>query len=232
MKTANGRRVSMNDVPLGKGRIQSLSDGVFAVALALMGIQLAAPSVPGGRIRFELLGKLSDSAPGFLVFAGAFLATANFWYLQHLTFHFIRHTNRVLIWVNLVFLLFVATLPFCATTLSRFPLDFAAQFMFFGNLLAMGLVLNWHWYYAIHHYMVTPEMDVDVGRRVTTQLRVLPSACALAIPLATIRGDLCYYAFVWVLLLAPIIERWRRPKKETLVRLPLSPEERPRGAKD
>jgi hypothetical protein len=41
----------------------------------------------------------------------------------------------------------------------------------------------------------------------------VPSACALALPLAIIRTDLSFYAFLWVLLLEPLIEYWTRPRK-------------------
>jgi hypothetical protein len=61
--------------------------------------------------------------------------------------------------------------------------------------------------------MVDPEMDVDVTHRVSSRLRILPSACAVALPLAIIRTDLSFYGFAWVLLLEPLVERWTRPRK-------------------
>lgn len=61
--------------------------------------------------------------------------------------------------------------------------------------------------------MVDPELGVEVTHRVSSRLRILPSACALALPLAIIRTDLSFYAFLWVLLLEPLIEHWTRPRK-------------------
>jgi uncharacterized membrane protein len=213
MKTATGSRAKLAGVPLGKARIQSLSDAVFAVAMALVILQVKIPEIPGRASHAELLARIGEMWPAFLTFLATFLLAGVFWYLQHLTFHFIRQTNHVLIWLNLLFLMFVATLPLSSGMLSRYSFLTIAHFFYFGNLLLLGLLLNWHWYYALRHYMVDPEMDVDVTHRVSSRLRILPSACAVALPLAIIRTDLSFYAFAWVLLLEPLVERWTRPRK-------------------
>ena len=223
MKAAPGRAVYLNDVPLGKGRIQSLSDAVIAVSMGVMVLQLAIPVIAGGASQ-DLLFRLSQMAPAFLVCAGGFVAVAALWHFQHLTFHFIRHTNGVLLWLNLFFLMFVAALPFSVFVLGRYPMSAAAQLLFFGHLLAMSVTLNWHWYYAIRRYMVAPEMDVDIGHRLTGQLRLLPAACVLALALAPIRADVAYFGFGWVLLMGPIFERFRKPKDEPIVRRSPPPE--------
>jgi uncharacterized membrane protein len=213
MKPANGTRARLAGVPLGKARIQSLSDAVFAVAMTLVILQVRIPEVSGSAASSELLARVGEMWPAFLAFLATFLLAGAFWYLQHLTFHFIRHTNHILIWLNLVFLMFVGVLPLSSAMLIRFPDQPVSHFFYFGNLLALGLMLNWHWYYAVRHCMVDPELDVEVTHRVSSRLRILPSACALALPLAIIRTDLSFYAFVWVLLLEPLVERWTRPRK-------------------
>ena len=213
MKPANGTRARLTGVPLGKARIQSLSDAIFAVAMTLVILQVKVPEVSGSAAPSELLARIGEMWPALLGFIATFLLASAFWYLHHLTFHFIRQTNHRLIWLNLVFLLFVGVLPLSSAMLSRFPNHVVAHFFYFGNLLALGLMLNWHWYYAVRHYMVDPEMDVEVSHRVSSRLRIVPSACALALPLAIIRTDLSFYAFLWVLLLEPLIEYWTRPRK-------------------
>ncbi|MGO9094782.1 MAG: TMEM175 family protein [Bryobacteraceae bacterium] len=213
MKSAEVRRSRLGDVPLGKARIQSLSDAVFAFALALLILQVKIPVVAPNASRAELLAKAGEMWPAFVGFFGTFLLAGALWYLQHLTFHFIRHTNHILIWLNLVFLLFVAVLPLSLGMLIHFPVETIGHLIYFSDLLALGLMLNWHWYYAVKHNMVDPDLDVALTHRVASRLRILPSACALALPVAVIRTDLSVYAFIWVLLLEPFVERWTRPAK-------------------
>jgi uncharacterized membrane protein len=220
MKSADGIRPRLANVPLGKARIQSLSDAVFGVAMTLLILQVKIPEVFGDAAHSDLLSRIGEMWPAFLGYCGTFLLAGACWYLQHLTFHFIRQTNHILIWLNLVFLLFVGMLPLTGGMLSRFPNQAVAHFFYFGDLLALGLMLNWHWYYAVRHYLVDPEMDVEVTHRVSTRLRIVPSACALALPLAIIRTDLSFYAFLWVLLLEPLIEHWTRPRKSGRASVP------------
>lgn len=208
MKMVNGRRTRLNDVPLGKARTQSLSDGVFAVAMGLLAMQIPIPQA-GNTDHATLLQAIGAMTPSILAFGGTFLLAGAFWYLQHLTFHFIRQTDHVLIWINIVFLMFVAGLPFSAGMLGRFPEQPMAYPLYFGNVLALGVMLNWHWYYATRKYMVDPEADMDLLVRISSRLRVIPSAAALGMALGTIHPKLGLGGFVWVVLLEPFIERWR-----------------------
>ncbi len=209
MKTINGHRSQLNSVPLGKSRTQSLSDGVFAVTMGLLAMQVQIPQLPADTDPAKLLEGIGAMMPSIVVFGGAFLLAGLFWYLQHLTFHFIRQTNHVLIWINIVFLMFVAGLPFCAGMLSRFPNQALAYPFFFGDVLAVSVTLNWHWYYATRKYMVDPEADMDLMVRISSRLRVIPSAAALALALGTLNAQLGVAGFIWVLLLEPFFERWR-----------------------
>ncbi len=209
MKTMNGHRARLNGVPLGKARTQSLSDGVFAIAMGLLALQIQIPQLPRDTDHATLLGEIGAMIPSILVFGGTFLLAGAFWYLQHLTFHFIRQTNHVLIWINIVFLMFVAGLPFSAGMLSRFPNQPMAYPFYFGDVLALGITLNWHWYYATRKYMVDPEADMDLLVRISSRMRVIPTAAALGLALGTIHPQLGVAGFVWVLLLEPFIEKWR-----------------------
>ena len=204
-----GRRASVNSVPLGKSRTQSLSDGVFAVAMGLLAIQIQIPQLPAGAESGRLLEAIGVMAPSIVVFGGTFLLAGVFWYLQHLTFHFIRHTDHVLIWINIVFLMFVAGLPFSAGMLGRFPDQPLVYPCYFGNVLALGIMANWHWHYARRKYMVDPEADLDLLAKITSRLRIIPAAAALALALGTLHPKLGAAGFVWVLLLQPFFERWR-----------------------
>jgi uncharacterized membrane protein len=205
----NGHRARLNGVPLGKTRTQSLSDGIFAVAMGLLAFQIQIPQLPGDVDRARLFEAIGAMVPSLLIFGGTFLLAGAFWYLQHVTFHFIRQTNHKLIWINIVFLMFVAGLPFSAGMLSRFPNQPLAYPFYFGDVLALGIMLNWHWHYATRKYMVDPEADMDVLVRLSSRLRVIPTAAALALALGTIHPRLGLGGFVWVLLLEPFIEWWR-----------------------
>jgi uncharacterized membrane protein len=93
-------------VTLSKSRIEALSDGVFSIAMMLLVLKLEVPE--HHHSNNEMLRQLAA------LHVATFLVAGGFWFLHHLTFHFIRHVNGFLVWVNLIFLMFVSLLPFSA----------------------------------------------------------------------------------------------------------------------
>ena len=93
-------------------------------------------------------GKLFALRPQFLTYVVTFLIAGGFWFLHHLTFHFIRHVNQFLVWVNLLFLMFVSLLPFSSGLMGHLLMHPVSQLFYFGNMLAISLLLNLHWHYA------------------------------------------------------------------------------------
>lgn len=94
--------------PEGIGRILALSDGVFAIAITLLVIQIALPATAGA----DLPSALLRLWPRYLAYVLSFLVIARFWFSHHLAFRLITRYDGILVWLNLVLLMFVAFLPF------------------------------------------------------------------------------------------------------------------------
>jgi uncharacterized membrane protein len=96
---------------LNKNRIEALTDGVFAVVMTLLVLDISVPqisshyaidSVAAGT---ELLKRLFDLWPKILSFGISFVILAIYWVAHHRQFHYIKHSNRALIWINIMFLM-------------------------------------------------------------------------------------------------------------------------------
>jgi uncharacterized membrane protein len=133
-------------VTLSKSRVEALSDGVFSIAMTLLVLKLEVPE--HHHSNEEMLRQLLDLHPQFLSYVVTFLIAGGFWFLHHLTFHFIRHVNGVLVWINLIFLMFVSLLPFSAGLIGHLLMHPVSQLFYIGNQLAIALLLNLHWHYA------------------------------------------------------------------------------------
>jgi uncharacterized membrane protein len=154
-------------VTLSKSRIEALSDGVFAIALTLLVLKLEVPE--HHHSNQEMLRQLLDLYPQFVSYVVTFLIAGGFWYLHHLTFHFIRYVNGFLVWINLLFLMFVSLLPFSAGLMGHLLMHPVSQFFYFGNQLAIALLLNFHWQYARWRNLIIdtdPEDAKRLGYRV------------------------------------------------------------------
>jgi len=101
---------------MGRARVEAFSDGVMAVAITLLVLDLhtsAASSQP-------LLAQLATSWPAFLAYVVSFFVVGTIWVNHHLLFNAIVTVDRTVLAVNLVLLLFVCTIPFTTSQLADF----------------------------------------------------------------------------------------------------------------
>ena len=83
-------------VTFGKSRIEALSDGVFAIAMTLLVLKLEVPEGMEQHSNEEMLRQFAGfEAPQFLSYVVTFLIAGGFWFLHHLTFHFIKNVYGV-----------------------------------------------------------------------------------------------------------------------------------------
>jgi uncharacterized membrane protein len=189
-------------VTLSKSRIEALSDGVIAIAITLLVLELKVPEVMEHHSNEKMLEELLALWPQVLTYIVTFLIAGAFWYLHHLTFHFIRHVDGFLVWINLMFLMFVALLPFSSGLMSHLFVHPVSQFFYFGNQLAIALLLNIHWQYAKWKHLTTGAELRDADR---LTFRVSLSAAVFAACFVT---AIFFPAHSWVPLPAFLVVGW------------------------
>src|SRR5215467_3231249 len=98
-------------------RVLALSDGVFAIAITLLVLEIHVPDLSGG----ETLGQaLQDVRPSFVAFLISFVVIAIAWAGHRDFFSLIRRTDRNLVWLNILYLLPISVLPFGAALMARY----------------------------------------------------------------------------------------------------------------
>lgn len=173
---------------LGKNRIEALSDGVFAIAMTLLVLEIHVPDLPANASNLQLTPALLHLWPKFLSYAVSFVSLGVYWISHHNMYHVIRRADRVLLWLNLFFFLFAAFLPFSTSLLNAFRQSQVAPLFFGANLTALGWVLFLQWAYASSQ----PDMLADF---VTPEYRDALRFRFLAIPVAaTIAMLICFWS--------------------------------------
>jgi uncharacterized membrane protein len=128
---------------LGKERVETLVDGVMAIAMTLLVLEIRVPPV-GEQVAQGLLAL----APSFLAYALSFANLGVYWVGHHAQFDVIRRADRPFIWINIAFMLFVALIPFSTALLAAHPRERDAVLFYGFNLLATGMLLFANWRYA------------------------------------------------------------------------------------
>ena len=101
---------------MDRGRLEAFSDGVFAVAITLLVFNLAVPVRGQGPLGQQLAGHW----PSFAAYGVSFLTIGIIWVNHHTLFRNFATVDRVLLFLNLLMLFFVVTIPFATATLEAY----------------------------------------------------------------------------------------------------------------
>ena len=103
---------------MDSGRLEAFSDGVFAVAITLLALNLAVGGP--GRGQPTLAHQLKEHWPAFAAYAVSFATIGIIWVNHHALFRNFSHVDRPLLFVNLLLLFFVVSIPFATSTIAAY----------------------------------------------------------------------------------------------------------------
>lgn len=153
-------------------RLEALSDGVFAVAMTLLVLDLHAPAKEAITGDGDLLRALGDLAPKLLVYFMSFLTLGIFWVGQQTQLNHVARGDRNFAWINLVFLFAVTLMPFSTILMSEFILYRAALLIYWGNILLLGALLFASWSYAGRAQLLPADLAEEVRHSVRDRILV------------------------------------------------------------
>jgi uncharacterized membrane protein len=189
-------------------RLEAFSDGVFAIAITLLVLDLAVPVTPHSQQ--HLLQAVADEWPGYLGYVVSFATIGAIWLGHNGVTDYLQRANATLLRLNLLLLLFVALLPFPTRLLAEYVTKKGAERVavtIYGVtlLLAVALLLLL-WRYAVHARLVHPDLKDEeitlLTRRLTPGLASYAAwiVVGLFLPLVAVVG----YFLVALFFLLPI----------------------------
>jgi uncharacterized membrane protein len=163
-------------------RIEAFSDGVFGVAITLLVIDIHVPSFPHEPSNPEMWLALCGIWPKLLVFAVSFVTIGFFWIGHHLIFWSIERSNRILMWVNLLFLFPIVCLPAATSLVGEYPENGTAATVYVTILMVTALLLDLVWWYVsssglISSTMMPESVRAQHRRLILVTLVMLVAAC-------------------------------------------------------
>jgi uncharacterized membrane protein len=120
---------------LNKGRLEAFSDGVFAIVITLLILDIKIPEVQPTALPAALITIL----PQLLTYILSFFIVGLYWHLHHQVAMQIKLIDGAFIWLNLVWLLFVSVLPFPTALLGRYPLQPVPLTIYGINLILVNV---------------------------------------------------------------------------------------------
>lgn len=198
-------------------RLIFLSDGVFAIAITLLVLEIAVPeisNITGPQLSSILIGLW----PKILTYALSFIIIAVYWTTHQRIFYYIKRTTDVLTWLNVFLLMSIAFLPVPTNVVGMYGNHREAVIFYAISLMvaACFIVLIW-WYATNGHRLVDKNLDPALIRHHIERSLIAPAVFLLAIILSFISP---FLAEVSLLLIGVIIfiheRRYRRHTQSRL----------------
>ncbi len=155
---------------LSTGRLEALSDGVYAIAITLLVLDIAVPGHAGG----HLLRSLGHLWPAYLAYVVSFSTIGASWLGHSVITEYLDRADPTFVRLNLLLLLFVAFLPFPTRLFADYigadtPERVAATI--YGLFLLLSSSLLWVlWHYAVRHNLVRPDLADEEVQFLTQRL--------------------------------------------------------------
>ena len=160
-------------------RLMALSDGVIAIVITLLVLDLTVPTVPGDEQLALLPAAIAEQWPEFLGFVLSFLVVGFYWVLHRRTFVHIERHDRGVVYLNLCFLLLVAFVPYATSMFTTYPGRFGTPFL--SVVLALtGCSLAALWIYADRSAVLDAGLRSRTVRIQAARFLASPAVFALA----------------------------------------------------
>jgi uncharacterized membrane protein len=122
---------------LPKTRVEAFSDGVVAIIVTILVLEIKVPRLEGDRLDDQLLAALWHALPLVGAYAVSFMVLLVFWVAHHQLIHSLRRVDRNLLWLNGLFLMILAFVPAPTALIGEYP-NAVAGSVLYGAVLALA----------------------------------------------------------------------------------------------
>ncbi len=151
------------------GRLESFSDGVFAVAITLLVLNLVVPDLPAtSETPAALMAKLAQGWPSYLAFVTSFGTILIMWVNHHAIFKLVRRADTLFMFANGFLLLLTTAVPFGTALVARYlatPAAPVACAVYAGEFAVVNIAYNLLWWSIAHERRLlrpqVPQARVD-----------------------------------------------------------------------
>lgn len=179
----------------GPGRLEAFSDGVLAIVITLLVLELKPPHLVAPDDAGEALAALVALGPKFLSYLLSFVFVAVFWVNHHRFFRLVQRVDSGLLWLNILLLLALSFVPFPTSMIGEYPSNAVGLALFALVLMTAGLAFNWMWRQARSHQLYHAGVSPALVARAAARGLVGPALYALAAVMAFILPSAAWVLF-------------------------------------
>ena len=180
-------------------RLAALSDGVFAVAMTLLALDLRVPATEAIRNEHDLWHALLALSPRLLMYMMSFLTLGIFWVGQQTQLNHLARSERSLSWIHIAFLFAVSLTPFSTTLLAEFPEYRIALVAYWLNIALLGSALYFSWMCATKSGLVKDDVPPETTSAITRRIAIAQGFYVLG-------ALLCIFSTYWSIAFIVVVQ--------------------------
>lgn len=189
-------------------RLAALSDGIFAVGMTLLVLDLRVPSAGSVHSERDLWHVLVALSPRLLIFLMSVMTLGIFWVGQQTQLNHFARADRNLAWIHIAFLCAVCLVPFSTSLLAEFIRYRIALLVYWFNILLLGAALFWSWSYARRNGLLIEDIPGEIHPAVVRRIVIAQTLYACGAALCAINTYCSIAAIVLVQLNYAIAPRF------------------------
>jgi len=171
-------------------RLAALSDGIFAVSMTLLVLDLRVPAAEAIHSERDLWHALLVLTPRLVIFLMSVMTNGIFWVGQQTQLNHFARADRNLAWIHIAFLCAVTLTPFTTSLLAEFIHYRTALLVYWFNILLLGSTLYWSWSYATRARLIVEDAPEDIHPAVVSRIVIAQSLYAAG-------AALCFISTYW-----------------------------------
>lgn len=183
-------------------RLEAFSDGVFAIAITLLILEIKVPPPAAAQAAGGLLRSLASQWPSFLSYVISFATIGIMWINHHAMFQYIRRTDRGLLLLHIVFLMLVSFVPYPTSLVAAYvtaPDGKTAAVLYGAVFTAIALAYNAIWWYGVRDpHLLARDLHHAGLRTISKRYAVGPILylAATLVALLSVSASLLLYALL------------------------------------
>lgn len=185
----------------GTTRVEAFSDGVFAIVVTLLVLELRVPHLPENFTSKDAVNELIHLAPKFISFALSFLIVAIYWVNHHQFFHSLEKTDRALLWYNNLLLFTLSFVPFPTAFMGEYPTGTVPVMLYGTSMFASALSFNIMLGHAVKSDLFLPSVSKEVISESIKKGKLGPVVYLIA----TISAFISVYISLAIYVIVPVL---------------------------
>lgn len=178
---------------LPTNRIETLADGIFAIAMTLLVLGISVPNLPSSTDPQVFSAYIFSIIPEIFVYILSFILLAVFW-LNHHVFFVIKKSDITLLWINIFFLMSIAIVPFTTSLIGKYGKFQLSVLLFDLNMLIIGILFYSIFAYAASHDFIADSVKKN-SKIIQRSNLILPTLAMIAIIISFFNPILSVFIF-------------------------------------